>query len=314
MADTIEKVYCTGDGGNDNLAAALLARGRDNDPATMMAAMNGGMGGGWNNPFAYMMMLGMFRFMYGDGWNNGQNGNVQRAEIQSQIDSLRNQMEDNHNHNWSVVGLNKIYQGATRCVTSETPFCLFIELSKKSALWNLRIYKEVTRQTRIGGRTMKKIIVLRHSSDREEERHQHQESDIIHGLPYEKAAKALMGASGYVAYVAKHGYHFTKQLAIKASEQMKNVDGTSHRWTVDEIRLATNNEIISKGTTLGDILYLANMAYEDFYPKVIKTESDCVQYDIAVASDPDGYEGMAFCRWTADIIGKGVTIDWEKLE
>lgn len=29
MADTIEKVYCTGDGGNDNLAAALLARGRD---------------------------------------------------------------------------------------------------------------------------------------------------------------------------------------------------------------------------------------------------------------------------------------------
>ena len=56
MADTIEKVYCTGDGGNDNLAAALLARGRDNDPATMLAAMNGGMGGGWNNPFAYMMM------------------------------------------------------------------------------------------------------------------------------------------------------------------------------------------------------------------------------------------------------------------
>lgn len=96
MADTIEKVYCTGDGGNDNLAAALLARGRDNDPATMLAAMNGGMGGGWNNPFAYMMMLGMFRFMYGDGWN-GQNGNVQRDEIQSQIDSLRNQMSDNHN-------------------------------------------------------------------------------------------------------------------------------------------------------------------------------------------------------------------------
>lgn len=96
MADTIEKVYCTVDGCNDNLAAALLARGRDNDPATMLAAMNGGMGGGWNNPFAYMMMLGMFRFMYGDGWN-GQNGNVQRAEIQSQIDSLRNQMSDNHN-------------------------------------------------------------------------------------------------------------------------------------------------------------------------------------------------------------------------
>lgn len=97
-------------------------------------------------------------------------------------------------------------------------------------------------------------------------------------------------------------------------EQMRNVDGTSHRWTVEQIRLATNNEIIPKGTTIGDILYLANMAYSDFYPKVIKTESDCIQYAIAVASDPDGYEGMTFCRWTADIIGKGATIDWEKLE
>lgn len=112
MADTIEKVYCTGDGGNDNLAAALLARGRDNDPATMLAAMNGGMGGGWNNPFAYMMMLGMFRFMYGDGWN-GQNGNVQRAEIQSQIDSLRNQMSDNHNSDLlmgAIQGNNQLGQ------------------------------------------------------------------------------------------------------------------------------------------------------------------------------------------------------------
>lgn len=66
--------------------------------------------------------------------------------------------------------------------------------------------------------------------------------------------------------------------------------------------------------TVPAVRHLCKMAYADFYPKVIKTESDCVQYAIAVASDPDGYEGMAFCRWTADIIGKGVTIDWEKLE
>lgn len=97
MTDTVEKIYCTDRGDND-LATALAVSGRNNnDPMAMMAAMNGGMGGGWNNPFAYMMMLGMFRFMYGDGWNNGGNGNVQRAEIQSQIDSLRNQMSDNHN-------------------------------------------------------------------------------------------------------------------------------------------------------------------------------------------------------------------------
>lgn len=154
---------------------------------------------------------------------------------------------------------------------------------------------------------MKKIVVLRHSCDSEEE---HQQK----GLPYEKAANALMNASGYVAYVSKHGYHFTKKLAAMASEQMKNADGTSHRWTVEEIRQATNEMAIPKGTTIGDFLYLANMAYADFYPAVIKTEEGCIKYALAVANDPDGYEGMPFCRWTADLIGKGVTIDWEKLE
>lgn len=154
---------------------------------------------------------------------------------------------------------------------------------------------------------MKKIIVLRHSCDSEEE---HQPK----GLPYEKAANALMGASGYVGYVAKHGYHFTKKLAAMASEQMKNVDGTSHRWTVDEIRQATNEMAIPKGTTIGDFLHLSNMAYADFYPDVIKNEEGCIKYALAVASDPDGYEGMPFCRWTADLIGTGRQVDWEKLE
>lgn len=159
---------------------------------------------------------------------------------------------------------------------------------------------------------MRRMIVLRHSCDGEDE-HLHRETSS-HGLPYEKAAGALMNASGYVAYVAKHGYHFTKKLAMMASQQMQNVDGTTHRWGVDEIRQATNEMIIPEGMTIGDMLYLANMAYSDFYPKVIKTEAGCIQYALAVATDPDGYDGMPFCRWTADIIGKGVTIDWENLE
>lgn len=91
MADTIEKVYCTGDGGNDNLAAALLARGRDNDPATMLAAMNGGMGNWMNTPFAYMMMMAWMR-----DWNN-RGGNLQDTELQNQIASLRTQMQDGNN-------------------------------------------------------------------------------------------------------------------------------------------------------------------------------------------------------------------------
>ena len=91
MADTIEKVYCTGDGGNDNLAAALLARGNNNDPIALMAAMGGGMGNWMNNPFAYMMMMAWMR-----DWNN-RGGNLQDTEIQNQIASLRTQMQDGNN-------------------------------------------------------------------------------------------------------------------------------------------------------------------------------------------------------------------------
>lgn len=31
-----------------------------------------------------------------------------------------------------------------------------------------------------------------------------------------------------------------------------------------------------------------------------------------VANDPDGYDGMIFCRWTADAIEKAIKLDWEK--
>ena len=72
--------------GNPLAMAAML---RDRDDADM-----------WNNPFAYMMMIGMMRYMYGADWNNRDNGaDVQRAEIQGQIESLRNQMADNQNSN-----------------------------------------------------------------------------------------------------------------------------------------------------------------------------------------------------------------------
>lgn len=89
------KICC--DRGNDALAYAAMAK-NNNDPMAMAAMMNGGMGGAnqWlNNPFLYLIFLAMFG---GNGFGFGANGNsVQNAEIQSQIQSLRSQMADNHN-------------------------------------------------------------------------------------------------------------------------------------------------------------------------------------------------------------------------
>lgn len=88
---------------NDAMMGGLLGAmaNRDNNPLAMAAMMRDRDDADmWNNPFAYMMMIGVMKWMYGDNWNNRDNGaDVQRAEIQSQIESLRNQMADNQNSN-----------------------------------------------------------------------------------------------------------------------------------------------------------------------------------------------------------------------
>ena len=90
MADTIEKIYCTDS--RDNDLAAILAATKNNDPATMMAAMGGGMNNWMNNPFVYLVWMMFANRM----WGGEKNGN---PAIQAQIDSLRNQMADNQNSN-----------------------------------------------------------------------------------------------------------------------------------------------------------------------------------------------------------------------
>lgn len=67
MADTIEKIYCTD--GRDNDLAAILAATKNNDPATMMAAMGGGMNNWMNNPFVYLVWMMFANRMWGGEQN-----------------------------------------------------------------------------------------------------------------------------------------------------------------------------------------------------------------------------------------------------
>lgn len=92
MSEMVDKIYCCDRGNNDILAAAMLGK-RDTDPMALMAAMNGGANNWMNNPWMYLIFLALFG---GNGFGFGNRG-LQGTEIQSQIDSLRNQMADNHN-------------------------------------------------------------------------------------------------------------------------------------------------------------------------------------------------------------------------
>lgn len=133
-------------------------------------------------------------------------------------------------------------------------------------------------------------------------------------LPNEKAANLIMNAKGFSDYVAKHGYHFTEALAQVASDMMINSNGIPHKWTPEQIKTVLDAKEFTdyKYCTLGDLTYLSNMAYADFYPNVIRDEMLCIKYAMHIATDPDGYDGIVFSRWIADLIGKHVDdIDWE---
>lgn len=101
-----EKIICCDSGRNNDALAYAAMTNRGNDPMAMAAMMNGGMNQWANNPFAYMMMLGMFRFMYGDGWANGTGNKVQDAEIQAKLNAIGNQMSDNHNTDLLMSAVN----------------------------------------------------------------------------------------------------------------------------------------------------------------------------------------------------------------
>ena len=114
-------------------------------------------------------------------------------------------------------------------------------------------------------------------------------------------------------YLEKYGKHFTIKLADFASEQMVNSDGTNKHWDVSDIKQIIDElgYIIPISSTIGDIIYTANMAHADFYPLLLKDAKSCIIYAIEVANDKDGYEGIQFCRWMADVKNKNLEIDWE---
>ena len=72
----------------------------NNDLATfaLLSGGGGGFGGGWmNNPFMYLVWMYMMRWMNGGDWGNNNNcATSMEAATQRQIQTLSDQMNDNH--------------------------------------------------------------------------------------------------------------------------------------------------------------------------------------------------------------------------
>ncbi len=118
----------------------------------------------------------------------------------------------------------------------------------------------------------------------------------------------------FKAYVERHGLHFTEALAEYASGMMENASGQPHSWTASQVKKSMDSLgfTIPSNVTTGDVTYLANMYYVDLYPDPLKDEVSCLKAAHKASNDPDGYEGMTFSRWIADIDKKSIKIDWKK--
>ena len=118
---------------------------------------------------------------------------------------------------------------------------------------------------------------------------------------------------GMREYLSNYGWHFSQKLAEYAVKRMKNAEGTSHRWTHEQIKeMLERNDVTVEKAKGYDCMYVANMAYADFYPKPLASEAQIVQYVKAYIDDPDGEEGIALTRYYADCIAKGEPLMWEE--
>lgn len=158
------------------------------------------------------------------------------------------------------------------------------------------------------------LIIERHYCDSDEEHKTGFESTTKPHSHKKHIVNALESVEGFSKYVEKHGYHFTDELAEYASKMMVNASGQSHSWTATQVKrsMESLNLSIPNTVTTGDVTYLANMYFADLYPDPLKDEASCLRAAYKIANDPDGYEGMIFCRWTADVMGKAIKLDWEK--
>lgn len=102
MADETTKVYTTSDNGFSDgaMMGALLGAKQNNDNSGMWAALaancnNNNRNNMWDNPFAYLIFL-MFAQNYNNGGLGG-NGGAMSAANNQQLQTIQNQLQDNHN-------------------------------------------------------------------------------------------------------------------------------------------------------------------------------------------------------------------------
>lgn len=112
-------------------------------------------------------------------------------------------------------------------------------------------------------------------------------------------------------YLRYYGQHFNKKLCDFAVSKMKHGKSPISKDKVEEILKKYNIQL--SNNELYDHVYVLNMGNNDFFGSSIIDERHLAMYVKDVIDDADGYDGIVFNRWYADMVSTGVPIEWEEM-
>ena len=119
-----------------------------------------------------------------------------------------------------------------------------------------------------------------------------------------------------INYLRYNGPHFNKKLLeFAVSNMTKQNDEKIIQFTKQDIdeKLKSTNTIL-KNNQLYDYVFVANMCKADFLGESVPNDNiHLCLYIKNVIDDPDGYDGLPFNRWYADMCRKGIVINWEEM-
>lgn len=117
-----------------------------------------------------------------------------------------------------------------------------------------------------------------------------------------------------INYLQYNGWHFNRKMCEFAVSKMKKGGSKLQMMDKSQVDSLLNNVGISlENNELWDYVYVANMCKADFLGSSILDETRMAKYIKDVIDDEDGYDGIVFNRWYADMCKKGIPIDWEEM-
>lgn len=115
-------------------------------------------------------------------------------------------------------------------------------------------------------------------------------------------------------YLRHYGWHFNNAMLNFALSKMASHGQALSPLTKDKVDALLNTyNITIQNNELYDYVYVANMCKADFIGSSITDEQHLALYIKDVIDDEDGYNGIVFTRWYADMCKKGIPIDWEAM-